>query len=421
MASKTFMLKGKKISYNAIAEDFPICRLGENIDGTTFTCSYIRTDVQTASPRPILFAWNGGPGTSSCFVHIGLLAPKRVHFGEGINLNVTPPYEMIPNENCILDICDIVTIDPIGTGYGRIIDQTSCAYWHCTEHDCEAFVSTIRQWLTTHRRWNSPIYLLGESYGTIRSAVIADKIYAIGPYSPSIHLSGIIMVGPALNYGHTDYPIPKPVLDLPSIACAYWYHQQDKPCSLESFEAKCDRFCYEEYLPALAAGKACPPDKQRAIANNLEYFTGLPAETLLHKNLEITNYDYAFSGMKSKGKTIGLYDARFSLPFDNTAEEYDFNNDPGNVPLSSVHICFNEYLPEEFNFTPDREYINYDMTAGNNWDYKTSVFPPKALEIAMHRNQKMKLLFCVGYYDLICTGGNVRYTINHFNYPLDRT
>lgn len=417
-------LNGENIDYIRLAESFPIERPGST-DGpeiSTWTFSYVRKGVETKG-RPVLFAWNGGPGVSSQFVHVGLLAPEKIITGEGAGMSVEPPYETMISEHCLLDICDLVMYDPPGTGFCREYIPGAKQYWQSTDHDADAAVSTIRQWLTVHDRWNSPIYLLGESYGTIRAAKVAERLYAGSPGAPSIHASGVILVGQYLSYGMgaESQAVPKAVEDITAIACANYYWHPQIAASLEEFEHECEEFAYSDYLTALARGRRISEEDRLAVAERVSYFTGLPAEKIMSDGLAVSTADYAASGMAGEGRYIGLYDARFAQESESLSEEYDFFMDPGNLPFAGVHIVFNDQFRKLFGLEPGEEYMDYDPTAESNWDFNVSIPPLKSLEKAMRRNKNMKLLFVVGWYDMMCNAGNARNVLYRSRLPLDRS
>jgi len=286
----TVLIKGVEIPYTATSENFPVINENGEVDATMFTISYERSDLKDYSGRPVLFAWNGGPGCGSLFVHMGLLSPMRIKCGQGPDMPQTAPFELINNDNCLLDTCDIVCVDAIGTGYARLLNSEKKNIYCSTDKDVAVFVNCIRAWLTAHKRWNSPIYIMGESYGTIRNAMIADAMfysYNIDGVGGPLHVNGIIMLGSALNHGQEPFPIPNEILNLPSIAAANWYWHPEGKGTLEEFVNDCDQFCYDEYLQALALGNRLADDKCVEIAEKLSYYTGYSVEKLLNDKLKI--------------------------------------------------------------------------------------------------------------------------------------
>ena len=415
-------IKGSEIPYEGITENFPICDAAGNVDATMFTFAYIRSDLTETTGRPVLFAWNGGPGCGSLFVHMGLLSPMRVKCGEGTDLPQTAPFELVNNDNCLLDTCDVVAIDAIGTGYSRLLNPDAKSTYCSTEADAETFIRCIRAWMTAHDRWNSPIYIMGESYGTIRNALVAEGMF----YTPvadragsPLHVSGIIMLGSALDYGQEGFPIPKAVLDLPSIAAANWYWYPEGKGALEQYVADCETWCYDTYLPALAQGhRLCKAEKQK-VAETLSDYTGYSVDKLLEDDLIVDIMQYPAKGMAHEGKSIGIYDARFALEKVRDPEHYDyFCDDASNTFAMPVFtVGFNGIWKKELDIDLDEEYVEIWNGAEGSWNFKTKTSPMRSLENAMHRNPGMKLMFGMGYYDMLTTIGWVHYFVNHYHLP----
>ncbi|MBQ3132272.1 MAG: hypothetical protein IJC24_06135, partial [Clostridia bacterium] len=333
--------------------------------------------------------------------------------------------ELMNNDNCLLDTCDVVSVDAIGTGYARLYNQEARAKYCSTSVDAEMFAMCIRKWLTAHKRWNSPVYIMGESYGTIRTAMVADALF----YSPNIdgaglsmQVSGIINIGSALNYGQTPFPIPATVLSLPSIAAAHWYHHPEGKGSLKEFFDECMAFCYDEYVPALAKGSSLPLEQQKAVAEKLHRYTGYSVEKLLDDKLNVDVMKYPILGMSEEGASIGLYDARFRLGRFKDVEGFDYFSDDASNALSmpAFAIAFNALWKDQLNIDIDDEYIEFWNGAEQSWNYQTKVSPIRLLEKAMHRNPKMKVMFGMGYYDMLTTTGWVHYLVNHYDLPKDR-
>lgn len=411
---------GKNISYRTTSENFPVSRTDEAIEASTFTFAYERNDLPNVSARPVLFAWNGGPSCSSVYMHMGLLAPQKIKSGNGIDISRTAPFELMENTHCLLDVCDIVLVDPVNSGYSRIYSQDSYGYWMSSTGDAVAMVATIRQWLSTHGRWNSPLYIAGESYGTARNALVSALLYTGCRYSASLHLSGVIMIGSYLNCMQEPFPVPVEVLSLPSVAAANWYWHREGKGSLAEYVDRCEEFAYSRYLYALAMGNALLDTERQSIAEELSYFTGYSVPELLDKDLLVDASAFSMDTLSDEKKAIGLYDARFATSYISKPAVYDFDMDPGNVQsMTALIASMNCVLKENLGVHLDEEYRHYAINSGKDWNFKTALFPPSALEIAMARNPDMKLMFCIGYYDMVTTLGWCRYLVRHYQYPKD--
>ncbi len=417
------IIHGQEIFYRATTEEFPFySEMGEK-EATIYTFSYERTNFEKDARRPVLFAFNGGPGVSSAMVHIGALAPERVKMGDATELSILPPYEMEPNGGCILDICDIVVIDAIGTGYSRLLMKAAAKKYFGTINDCSSFVKVISNWLTVHDRWNSPVYLLGESYGTIRNAVLSEMLSAdLETGCSCINLSGIVMLGSAFDHGQRPYPVDTPVLNFSSIAATYWYHnhREETLPEKEAFLKEANTFAYDEYLPALALGSRLSNERKEHIKERLSYFTGLDGDTLEDLSLRVDTYTYPNYAMADKQKVVGRYDGRFvaDMPKSRKGESEE---DPGfAVFMAAVHHCFNGIWKKKLNIDMNEEYRSMCNIA-DGWDFTTPKPVVESLAKAMKRIPSMKLMLGVGYYDMLTTPGFSEYTLAAFDLPKSRT
>ena len=419
-------VKGESIPYLGIAESFPIFDAsGCNVDASMFCFSYVRSDLKNYDGRPVLFGWNGGPGCGSLFVHMGLFSPMKVKCGEGYDLPQTAPFELMNNDNCLLDTCDVVAVDAIGTGYARLFNQEAKQSYMSTEKDAECFIRCIRMWLTEHDRWNSPVYIMGESFGTIRNALVAEGMFYTSTASAvggPLHINGVIMLGSALDHAQEGFPVPRAVLNLPSIAAANWYWHPEGKGRLEDYVAACESFCYDEYVRALALGRRMPEEERKKIAEKLSGYTGYSDEKLLEDDLNVDVFQYPARGMADEGRSIGIYDARFALGKFKSPETYDFFSDDASNTFSmpAFTVAWNGIWKKQFGIDTDEEYIEIWNDCEQNWNFKTKTPPMKSLENAMHRNPGMKLMLGMGYYDMLTTIGWVHYFVSHYELPEDR-
>lgn len=418
----TCEVKGQKISYRATVENFFLYdREGEK-EASMYTFAYERCDIERKPQRPVLFAYNGGPGGASAMINFAALAPERVKVGEATSLSMTPPYEVEENTECILDICDIVTIDPIETGYSRLLKAEAGAKYFNTESDCRSFVKIIAKWLDAHERWNSPVYLMGESYGTIRNAMLAGMLSVdLKAGCNYVNLSGIIMLGSAFDHGQKAYPIDTPILNFTAVAATYWYHHQSMLPARDVFLKEADRFAYEEYLPALALGRRLREEKRTHIKERLTYFTGLDEETLEDLNLRVDTYNYPAYGLRKEGKVLGRYDGRFTMEAPKGSwDDLEEEDMASSGLMSAVQQCFNSIWKKKLHIDLEDAYrpLCFDICA--DWDFSTSTAPIKSLAQAMKRIPNMKLMLGCGYYDLLTTMGFSQYTLDQFNLPAER-
>ncbi|MEY8364916.1 hypothetical protein AALA22_04580 [Anaerovoracaceae bacterium 41-7] len=425
LTEKSCILRDEEVAYKAATEEWTFFDDCGEAEATAYTIAYERTDCSEAG-RPVLFAYNGGPGSSSAVIHLGALGPKRIKFGDAVSMDFMPPFEMEDNPDTILDICDIVLIDPVGCGYSRLMKNEAKHKYYSSDGDAIEIVQLMNKWLSSHDRWNAPLFVMGESYGTIRNALVADKIFyneGTGLSScNTLHLSGVVMLGTALDHGQTPFPVDTAVLNFSSIAASYWLHHQDGKPSLEDFTKEASEFAYREYLPALALGSRLEEGEKNHILERLEYFTGLDAETLLKLNLRVETKNYPLIGMAKEGYRLSRYDGRFKMDALEDISTYDMFGDDAISAMAMpafVH-CFNSMMKKELTIENDDLYDNLTMDVSESWDFHTMKPPVKCLESAMRKNPKMKVMFGTGYYDMVTTLGYTEYLVASHDLPKDR-
>jgi len=395
--------------------------------GSMFTYSYFRTDVENAEQRPVIFHFNGGPGSGSMWLHCGLFAPWRLKFDdpEAVQQPFVPPYRVENNELCLIDIADLVFIDPVGCGYGRLLDPAATDRFFGMDADADSFNDLIQSWLGKHHRWQSPKFLLGESYGTNRACLLAESLSGSpqDEYSP-VNLNGLVLLGSAIGTGDgvNNYEgIENTVILLPTAAATNWYHNK-LPGSLEDFVEACYAFCREEYAGALFQGDFLPAEKKDAIAEKVAYFSGLPKDLILEQNLRIEKMAFLRQILKDRGLEVGLYDSRFTLPLNK-----DFSQ-PNMVRDDSAQAQFappfmaaiSGPMKEWLGITFDRKFYASASIAFRNWNRISHRHAAKSLAASMRRNPKLRVLFSSGYYDMQCKMGEARYMVSHANLPLER-
>ena len=416
----TVTIRGQEIPYRTVCQDNILYDEKGERAGSMFTYSYFRSDVSDTKNRPVVFFFNGGPGSGSLWLHVGLFGPLRLHFEnpEAVNTPAVPPYYVDKNDMCMLDFCDLVFIDAVGTGYGRLINPEAADRFYGMDEDAESFKVLIHGWLNRYSRWESPKYLFGESYGTVRASLISDKISGGGKDLSSIGINGIILLGSAIGMtnGMLEYNVEPALLALPTMAAANWYHN-GIPGNLEDFVNACYAFCEKDYVLALYQGDRLDPVERERIADQVAYFSGLKKQYVLKQNLRP---DMPLSWqqlLEDKGVEIGRLDGRFTMPF-------------GNRPVKE-NVALNQYTPAfmaamcgpvkaALNITHNREYYAISKLNGYQWK-KVSERPAcECLARAMLRNPDMRIMFATGYYDMACQIGQARYLASHGGYPQDR-
>jgi carboxypeptidase C (cathepsin A) len=374
--------------------------------------AYFRGDTEDTH-RPITFLYNGGPGSSTVWLHMGAFGPKRVVTADGIH-SPAAPYRVIDNEYTLLDASDLVFIDAPGTGFGHLRGADKEKAFYGIDEDAHAFANFIVEFLSRHKRWNSPKYLFGESYGTTRSAVLANILIS----EKSLDLNGVILLSQILNFDNSaDEPQFNPGMDLPyalalpTYAATAWYHHRlpNQPEALETLLSEVEAFAMGDYLQALAAGSTLSAERKSQIAVRLHNYTGLPVDYLERANLRVNGGEFEKTLLGSE-VTTGRLDTRFSGPtIDPMSKESDY--DPQSAAISSAYVsAFNDYVRGTLKFG-DKKTFKPNVDVSKNWDFQhqppgspgkvagpVNVLPDLAL--AMKLNPNLKVQLNGGYYDL---------------------
>lgn len=419
-SSGTVIIGGKNIPYTAVSQDNVLYDEEGQAVGSMFTYSYFRSDVTDTASRPVVFFFNGGPGSGSLWLHAGLFGPLRMKFEnpDAVNTPHIAPYYTENNELCMLDICDLVFIDPVGTGWGRLLKKEAANLFYGMDEDAESFKALIHMWLHRHGRWPSPKYLLGESYGTVRAGLLSDKLTGQGNELSSVGINGIVLLGNAMGNigGVLEFSAEPALLALPSMAAVNWYHN-DIPGTLKEFVDACYAFCEKDYLLALYQGSNLEEAERNRIAEKVAYFSGLSIKEILKQDLRP---DMPLSWqqlLEDRGLELGRLDGRFTLPFGSRT--------------GSEGVALTQYTPafmaamcgpikDSLNITHEREYYAISRRDGADWNYKYKNPPHECLAASMRRNPELRVMFATGYYDMACQIGQARYLATHGGYPKER-
>ncbi len=416
---------GVTIDYTATAGETYIRDKDGEPRGSIFTFAYTKTELDDGEVRPVTFLWNGGPGSASLWLHMGTYGPRRVSVPSDARFPGLPPYTIVDSPETILDVTDLVFVDPVGTGFSRAIGEgESKEFWGLNE-DAQSIAEFIRTWVTEHGRWNSPRFLLGESYGTTRAAAVARILED----DMMLALNGIIFVSQALDYqGSTPYVrdnIVSYITYIPTMSAAAWYHGKvnPRPDDLESFLDASRRFASDELLPALFRGNTLSDAERAQVRDRLAYFTGLSPEYVERANLRIQGTRFAKELLRDAGMAIGRLDARYSVD-----EIDDLEADPsGDAASYAISAAFKatlmDYMRTDLNVEWDRLYLApADEGLSGNWRYRTvpdgQSYEPKYVNTAhdlaeaLRINPALKVLVASGYYDLVTPFFDAEYTLN---------
>jgi carboxypeptidase C (cathepsin A) len=375
--------------------------------------AYFRGDKEDGH-RPITFIYNGGPGSSTVWLHMGAFGPKRVVTADDTH-SPAAPYRVVDNEYTLLDASDLVFIDAPGTGFGHLRGADKEKAFFGIDQDAHAFANFIVGFLSRHNRWNSPKYLFGESYGTTRSAALAYIL----ENEKSMDLNGVILLSQILNFDNSvDGPQFNPGMDLPyslalpTYTASAWYHHKlpNQPAALEPLLREVEAFAMGDYLQALAAGSTLSPERKTEIAARLHNYTGLPADYIERANLRVNGGEFEKT-LLGADITAGRLDTRFAGPtIDPMSKEAEY--DPQSAAISSAYVsAFNDYVRTTLKFGQKKIYKAEYFEVGKNWDFLHQ--PPGAnskvpgpvnvmpdLAVAMKQNPNLKVQLNGGYYDL---------------------
>ncbi|MCL4742154.1 MAG: hypothetical protein KJZ54_08120 [Phycisphaerales bacterium] len=399
----TVTIGGREIEYTAAAGYMELPNYEGKPRANIFYVAYTLDGIDPAE-RPVTFTFNGGPGSSSVWLHMGALGPRRIDMGvEGFDQS--PPFRVVPNEHSWLDLTDLVFIDPVSTGYSRPVEGQDAKQFHGLEEDLSSVGDFIRLWTTRHERWLSPKFLAGESYGTTRAAGLSAYLQD----THGMYLNGLLLISSVLNFqtirfgeGNDD-----PYwLFLPTYTATAWYHNRldaDLQRDLSAALAEVERWASTDYLLALAKGDALTPDERRETVRRLARYTGLSERFVELSGLRIDIFRFTKELLRDEGRTVGRLDSRFKgMDRDGTSAGFDY--DPSMTAITGPYTAgLNDYVRRELGYRND---LPYEILTGrvHPWSYRTSenryVNVATRLRDAMHKNPALMVFVASGYYDL---------------------
>jgi carboxypeptidase C (cathepsin A) len=412
-------INGRTVPYTATAGTLPLKTENEP-KGYIYFTAYTRDDVKDLSKRPVTFAFNGGPGSSSIWLHMGALGPKKVLLSED-GLEPAYPFQLIDNPYSIIDITDLVMIDPVSTGFSRAVTGENPNQFHGYQEDIESVGEFIRLYITRFNRWSSPKYILGESYGTIRASGLAGLLQGRGL---GMYLDGVILVSAVLNSLTKDFSpgndLPY-IFFLPGYTAAAWYHKKlpgdllDKPLAevLEESES----FALGALTDALLQGNRISQNEKNSIIQKLSRYTGLSPDYIEQSNLRINLYRFIKELLRNEHKVIGRIDSRFTnIESDAAGERFEF--DPSSTAITGAFAAlFNEYVRTELQY--DSEDIYAVSGQVRPWGYGESSARTQfsnsieVLRRALTQNPHLRIFVANGYYDFATPYFATKYAVSH--------
>ncbi len=415
---------GQRINYVATAGETYLKAADGTPRAAIFSTSYVK---EPRDPnRPVTFLFNGGPGSGSVWLHMGAFGPKRVAIPSDARDDSGPPYPLLDNADSLLDVTDIVFIDPVGTGFSHALGKTEPKeFWGVTK-DAESVAQFIRLWLNENGRWNSPKYLGGESYGTTRSAAVVDQLE--GQYN-DVALNGVILISTVLDFAAgADTPGNElsPVLNLPSMAATALYHGKAQAPSVEGFVEEARQYALGPYAAALLKGQRISAEERASVRRELARFTGLSEAYLEQANLRVTPDRFYKELLRDRGLTVGRLDSRYTgRDYDNAGETPD--NDPSFYGIDAGYTAaINAYVRGPLGYRTDRSYVTIGSVGPWDWqipggrDANAYLNLTPYLGKAMRENSGMRIFVGQGYYDFATPFFAAEYALSRTGIPQER-
>jgi len=411
-------VSGRTIKYTATAGCLQIKDEADKPRASIFYSAYEKKARDDTSGRPVTFVFNGGPGASSVFLHLGALGPKRVLLSEeGTALPAAA--KLVANDYTWLDFTDLVFIDPIGTGYSRTAPGVDAKQFYSVEEDAKLAGEFIRLYITRQGRWLSPKFIAGESYGATRAAALSGYLQN----TVNMNVSGLVLISPALNFQTfrfnpgNDLPA---ILYLPSYTAAAWYHKKLAPALQESLKKslkEAEAWALNEYALALEKGSELSSGEQYKIDAKLESYTGLSSKYIKSSNMRISPLRFAKELLRDEHRTTGILDSRVKgIDSDAAGEHAEF--DPALfMTIGPYASAMNDYVSKELKYETDITYEVLSLKVNREWNWGSAVQGyvnvSDTLREAMSRNRHLKVFIACGYYDLATPYYATEYTINH--------
>ena len=418
---------GQRMSYRATVGETVLTSDDGKSEAVIVSTSYVRSPRDTS--RPVFFIYNGGPGSGSVWLQMGAWGPKRVAIPSDARDDGAPPYPLVDNPESLLDVADLVFIDPPGTGFSYLTPGTDPKNYYGLREDARAVAEVIRRWINDNGRWNSPKYLGGESYGTTRTAMVVDELEG-GTFN-DVGLNGLILVSTILDFAARE-PTPGNemayVVTLPNMAAAAWFHGKAEAPSVEAIAEEARRFAIGPFASALLKGQDLPDAERAAVRAELSRLTGLSETYLDQANLRVTSQRFYKELLRERGLTIGRLDARYTgTDYDNAGEYPD--NDPSFYGIDAGYTAaVNAWLREGLGFETTREYQSIGREPGQHWNWSLSSGPGRSAYLnvapligkAMRQNAGLRLFNAQGYYDFATPFFGAEYSLNRIGIPQDR-
>lgn len=411
-------INGSEVKYKATAGHYPIRNLetGE-VEAKMFAVTYEKEGERSGS-RPVMYCFNGGPGSASLWLHMGGLGPKRAPLPDDDNLP-RPPYSPMDNPEAWLDFTDLVFIDAPNTGYSRVMKSEFRSKFFGVQEDIRAFTEFIRVWIKQHNRFDSPMFVAGESYGGMRGSGLVKSLLDSG-----IAVHGFVSISGTNNFltldgmrgNDTTY-----ISFLPTFAATAWYHKRlgNRFKTVEDVVAASQDFIAKEYAAALSRGDSLTDAEKGRVAQRLSELTGLSKQYCLDSNLRIPEFRFFRELMREKSQSVGRYDARF-LGKEELRVGDNPSNDPSDTAITSPFVtAINSYLANDLKVKTEMRYNTFGSVGP--WRYPQGSYADTSGDLAetLRHNKHFQVLFTMGYYDMACPFQGTIYTVDHMGLDTD--
>jgi len=411
------------LSYTTTAEEIYLKDADEKEIASFFTISYTKNGLEHPGDRPLTFIFNGGPGSSSIWLHFGLVGPKLIDIPSDASDPGAPPYHLKDNPFTLLRATDLVFVDPVGTGFSKALGEKKNEDFWGYDEDADSVAEFIRTFITGHNRWNSPKYILGESYGGIRSALLVPRLQQ----GLNIGLNGVILISPALNMGTLPFVVQGNDLSyathLPAYAATAYYHGKlpDEWPDLKTLLSAAEAYAGNEYLAALFRGDSLDDQRSAQVAEQLHRFTGLSTKYILRSNLRIYALRFTKELLRDEGRSVGLLDGRYAQDELDDVSEFP-GGDPFSAKTGSIYVAtFQNYLRNVLDVDLVRHFIgsngeanqHWKRPAGGNGAFAGFVDTTAQLAQGTKDNEALRIFAAAGYHDLTTSYFATSYMLHH--------
>ncbi|MGY6552236.1 MAG: S10 family peptidase [Erythrobacter sp.] len=418
---------GQRINYRVTIADTILKDDDGKAEAVIVTTSYVKTPLDKS--RPVFFIYNGGPGSGSVWLQMGAFGPKRVAIPSDARDDGAPPYPLLDNPDSLLDVADLVFIDPPGTGFSYLTKGTDPKKYYGLKQDGRAIAQVIRLWLNENGRWNSPKYLGGESYGTSRTAMVVDELE--GATYNDVAFNGLILISTILDFAGRE-PTPGNemayVVALPNMATAAYYHGKVQGASVEAVAEEARQFALGPYASALLKGQDLPAEERANVRRELARLTGLSEDYIERADLRVTDQRFYKELLRDRGLTIGRLDSRYTGRDYDSAGEYP-DADPSFYGIDAGYTAaINTWARDTLGYETTREYQSIGSEPGRQWDWSLgsgwgrnaylNIAP--LIGRAMRQNSQLRLFNAQGWYDFATPFFGAEYSLKRTGIPQDR-